>query len=102
MSADDDSTPRTGNRPSGEHSSEDVTRFRLDRIEAQNDEQSYKLDKMTILLTKHVERQEAQDKRLSAVEASFGRAVWTSLIAALGALGSMVMALLPHADKAGK
>lgn len=99
---DDDSTPRTNNRqPSGEHT-EDVTRYRLDRIEAQNDEQSRKIDKMTLLLTKHVERQESHDKRIAAVELTFGRAMWSALVAALGSLGSMILALLPHADKASK
>lgn len=102
MPSDDESTPRTSHRPSGEYGPEDITRFRLDRIEAQNQEQSRKLDKLTTMLTRHVERQDSHDKRITNVEGSFSRAMWLSLTSALGAVVSMLAAFLPHSDKVSK
>ncbi len=99
---DDDSTPRTNKRKTEEYSDANITTFRLDRIDQQNDDQSRKLDKIDRLLTRHIERQENHEARLTAVEKGVFKVLWTVLIGCAGALGSLIVGLLPHGDKVPK
>lgn len=99
MPTDDDSTPRTNKRNSGEI---DITTFRLDRIDGDNQTQSHKLDKIDRLLTRHIERQDNHDLRLSNLERGFFRIIWTTLLGCATALGGLIIGLIPHSDKVAK